>query len=77
MAGSGLGTFSTHPPRCGRAAVTECDERVKRAVVASRLTTGRLTHILPAESGGLSLRRSDERLRAELPVRRCDQMGAV
>ena len=26
---------------------------------------------------GLSLRRSDERLRAELSVRRCDQRGAV
>jgi len=37
-----LGTFSTHPLRCGRAAVTGCDERVKRAVVASRLADSAL-----------------------------------
>jgi hypothetical protein len=40
MTGSGLETFRyPNPSRCGLTAVMECDERVKRAVVAPHLTS--------------------------------------
>jgi hypothetical protein len=79
MAGSGLGTFSTHPPRCGRAAVTECDERVKRAAVASRLTpTMRLSRTGVCSCDGCAYRpdlRGERNIAVSPPVRTYGSYG--